>query len=229
MTGLSSRASRSHQGCSSVRSTDRGATRVGRFGRACCLPVATRIVLLVLAFGPLMTWAQDNSKREANVRPCTMRESGGLTTKKPVKRKAKSSGSANPGEACLEVRSSSLSLQEELQSFVREQKWRVGDEDIGESFWSFSVVLSKEELLDYAKPDSTSERVQWSGGKAIVSVRTTELNDGYTRATVSGHFEGFGEPGDTLAIQRASWTLISNGKLEAKLTHALQAHFGSPH
>jgi len=91
------------------------------------------------------------------------------------------------------------------------------------------MALSKEELLDYATPDPANERVEWRSGKAVVLVKTADLRDGYARTIVTAHFEGFGEPQDTFAMKRESWTLRSNGKLEATLTSALEAHNRAHH
>jgi hypothetical protein len=90
---------------------------------------------------------------------------------------------------------------------------------------SFSVALGKEELLGYTTLDSTTKRVEWRSGKAVVLVRSTDLNGGYTRTIVTAHFEGFGVAEDSFAMKRESWTLSSNGRLEAMLTDALQSHF----
>ena len=186
--------------------------------------------ILVLSHSLAFTGpAQEANGHQEGVRPCTARETGGLTSKKASKRKSKSPGPANAGVTCLEVRATPLSVQEHLQAFVREQKWRVGDEDIGESFWTFSVALRTGELLGYAKTDSTNERVQWRAGKALVSVRSTDLSNGYTRVILSAHFDGYGDPGDDFSIKRESWALISNGRLETTLAGALRARFEAAH
>ena len=135
----------------------------------------------------------------------------------------------NAGTACLEVHSTSLDVQEHVQSFVREQKWHVGDEQIGEAFLSFNMALAKEDLLGYTMPDAAAALVQWRSGKVVVLVKTSDLSDGYARTIVSAHFEGFGESDDAFAMQRASWTLLSNGKLEAILISGLRAHYRTDH
>jgi hypothetical protein len=171
--------------------------------------------------------AQQISDRKWGVRPCKVIDSEAAAGKKSTKQQKRNAGqgATSSGTGCLEVRSSTLAVQENLQAFVRGQKWRAGDEEIGESFLSFSVALSKGELLGYTTLDSTTERVQWRSGKAVVLVRTSELSDGYTRTIVRAHFEGFGDSDDSFAMKRASWTLSSNGRLEATLIEALQAHF----
>jgi hypothetical protein len=91
------------------------------------------------------------------------------------------------------------------------------------------MALTKEDLLNYAKPDGAAEHVKWRSGKVIVLVKTADLADGYARAIVSAYFEGFGESDDAFAMQRASWMLHSNGNLEAALIGGLQAHNRAAH
>lgn len=182
------------------------------------------------SFATLSVSARQSADAPAGVRACNAQETDAGGGKKPVNRKkGKGQTETNMGEACVEVHSASLDVQEQLQAFVRKQKWRAGEEEIGESFWSFSMALSKEELLDYATPDPANERVEWRSGKAVVLVKTADLRDGYARTIVTAHFEGFGEPQDTFAMKRESWTLRSNGKLEATLTSALEAHNRAHH
>jgi hypothetical protein len=171
--------------------------------------------------------AQQNPAHDGSVRPCKILNQGDVPGKQSTKQKKNDKGhaEANSSTTCVEVHSASLDVQERLQAFVREQKWHVGDEEIGETFLSFSMALSKEELLGYTKPNSATERVQWRSGKAVVLVNTSDLNDGYARTMVSIHFEGFGESDDTFAMKKASWTLRTNGRLETILIGALQAHF----
>jgi hypothetical protein len=175
--------------------------------------------------------AQQILSGASGVRSCKSLDSRTSAGKKSTKQKKKNAGveETGSGAGCLEVHSTTLDVQEHLQAFVREQKWRVGDEEIGETFLSFSVALSKEELLGYTTPDTTAKRVEWRSGKAVVLVKTSDLSDGYTRTIVSAHFEGFGDPDDSFAMKRASWTLNSSGRLEATLTSALQLHYRSDH
>jgi hypothetical protein len=71
---------------------------------------------------------------EVGVRPCAPGSQEADGGQKPAKTKKKNAGQAktNSGKACLEVHFSSLDVQEHVQAFVREQKWHVGDEQIGE-------------------------------------------------------------------------------------------------
>jgi len=175
--------------------------------------------------------AQQNPAPAIAVRPCAPGSQDAGGGQKPAKTKKKRAGQAetDAGSACLEVHSSSLDVQERVQAFVREQKWHVGEEQIGEAFLSFSMALTKDDLLGYAKPDAGAEKVQWRSGKVVVLVKTADLNDGYARTIVSAHFEGFGESDDAFAVQRSSWTLKSNGKLEAIVINGLQAHYRAAH
>jgi hypothetical protein len=172
--------------------------------------------------GPV--WGRQGSAQSSgtSVRACK-----GVVDKNAKKKKKGAQTERAAGGACLEIHAPALEVQERLQALVRELRWRVGDEEISESLWTFSIGLTAEELLGYAKPDSTMERMEWRSGKALVLVRTTELGDGYTRTVVSTHFEGYGELNDALATQRTSWVLGSNGKLEAGLISGLQARFGA--
>jgi hypothetical protein len=175
--------------------------------------------------------ARQNPEQGVAIRPCTAGARESDDGKKPARAKKKNAGQTetNAGTACLEVHSTSLDVQEHVQSFVREQKWHVGDEQIGEAFLSFNMALAKEDLLGYTMPDAAAAHVQWRSGKVVVLVKTSDLSDGYARTIVSAHFEGFGESDEAFAMQRASWTLLSNGKLEAILISGLRAHYRTDH
>jgi hypothetical protein len=190
--------------------------------RSIFVPLLLAVFVLILPVS-----ARQTPLNDLTVRPCKIADQEAAAGKNPTKQKKRNpeQAEANSGNACLEVHSSTLDVQEHLQSFVREQRWRIGDEQISESLWSFSLELSKEELLGYTKTDSATERVSLRGGKAVVLVKTADLSDGYTRTTVSARFEGFGESDDTFAMKRASWKLTSNGRLESTLIGTLQTHF----
>jgi hypothetical protein len=168
-----------------------------------------------------------DADRGLKVRACTSLEQDKTAERKAAQRKKKGRGEGGAGTACLEIHSPALEVQERMQAFVREQRWRVGEEEISESLWSFRMELTAEELLGYAKPDAAPERMEWGSGKAAVLVQTAELSDGYTRTIVSAHFAGYGEPKDALATKRTSWTMDSNGKLEAALINGLRERFGA--
>jgi hypothetical protein len=172
--------------------------------------------------------ARQSSEQGAHpsVRACKGEDGKGAEKARGKKKKG-AQGEVDSGSACLEIHSPTLDVQEQLQALVRELRWRVGDEEISESLWNFSMELTAEELLGYAKPDATKERMEWRSGKAVVLVKTAELGEGYTRVIVSAQFEGYGELNDALATKRTSWALGSNGKLEARLISGLQARFSA--
>jgi hypothetical protein len=197
------------------------------------IPPFLAVQLLLAAFVLVLpVSAQQGPVGDSGARPCKLSGQKAPVEKKPAKRKNKNAEQAdtNSEKACLEVHASSLEVQEHLQAFVREQRWGAGDEDISEDVWSFSMQLSKQQLLSYTKLDATTERVNWRNGKASVFIQTTELNDGYTRTVVRTYFDGFGESEDDIyAMKRDSWKLPSNGSLEATLIGALHAHFHANH
>ena len=196
--------------------------------------ISAFVVIFFLAsasFSFLPVSLAQNPERGADLRPCTTGAQESGDGKKPANPRKKNAAQekTNSGAACLEVHSSSLDVQEHVQSFVRDQKWHVGDEQIGEAFLSFSMALTKDDLLGYATPDAAAAHVQWRSGKVVVLVKTADLADGFVRIIVGAHFEGFGESDDSFAMQRASWNLASNGKLEALLISGLQAHYRADH
>src|ERR1700674_4088392 len=99
-----------------------------------------------------------------------------------------------------------------ITSVYQRSKMASRDEEISDSIWMFSRELYREELLAWAKPDHATEKVNWARGRAALQVQTIDLEDGFTRVIVSAYFEGFGEPEDKFAMQRASRKLISTGK-----------------
>lgn len=149
--------------------------------------------------------------------------------KKNPSSSSKNKKATPPGaQACVEVRGNSLVVQEYLQSFAREARWLLNDEQAAEDLWSFSMPLSAEELVAYAKPFS-NPKMEWSAGKASVNVRTTELPDGFVRVVIAARFDGYGDPEDKFAPKRESWPLPSSGILEAKMAEAVKAHFKTGH
>jgi hypothetical protein len=161
----------------------------------------------------------------ATFRPCP----ADSTNPKPARENKKKgkSGAANSSEtasACLEARASALDIQEFLQSFVRIQGWRFGEEKIAEDAWTFSRYLDKDELLRFSKEGPFAGRVNWTEGKALIQVRTRELEKGFTQVEISARFQGYGQNVDRFAPPRESWDLNSNGALEKDLISALEAH-----
>jgi hypothetical protein len=166
---------------------------------------------------------------ETAVRPCHLSEASGAKKNAKPNKKNLNRDVMTPGEGCIEVRVSPLEAQEHLQRFLREQPWQVGEAEISESSWSFSITLSDKELLNYANPDTASKDITWAGGKALVLVTTLDLGDGFARTTVTAKFKGFGESDDQLAVKRASWPWRSNGRLESMFVRALRDRYQSSH
>ena len=175
--------------------------------------------------------ARQDSTAPLGTRPCKAFDPGELTPKKPIKQKKhrRTEQQNDTANACLEASGTALHVQEQLQSFVRQQRWTVSNEDINETTWTFDVGLNKEELLHYANPDGSSHRVDWQGGKAAVVVRSWDLGDGFARTIVSAKFQGFGESSDAFATQRSPWALISNGTFEAKIIDGLRTGPSATH
>lgn len=130
-------------------------------------------------------------------------------------------------DGCLEVRSTTLEVQEYLQAYGREQRWNLGDEHVAEDAWTFSRKLERDELLRYVQKDANAERVNWTSGVAFVQVRTAELEEGFVRVQIAAHFQGYGQSLDRFAPQKEFWPLISNGSVEKQLISALELHFKS--
>jgi hypothetical protein len=139
------------------------------------------------------------------------------TKKKPQQsKKSKVADQAPASQACMEIRYPALMIQERLQNHVRAQRWNISEEQTSEDTWTFSLMLSKDQLGSYTKPQ-VLPKVTWHGGKSSVQVRTNELPDGFTRVVFSVRFEGYGEAEDQFAAQHESWPLASNGTLESSL------------
>lgn len=188
---------------------------------ACCL-------LLLLACSQKLAIAQEpGAKTPASVaaaRPCPV-----LPARK---NKTRAKGAAKVEEfafACLEAKGSLLEFQEFFQSYVRAQSWQIADERIIEDGWIFSRSLTKDELLQCAKEGPLAGRVHWTDGKALVQVRTRELDGGFSRVEISARFQGGGQNVDRFTPPRDSWDLESNGTLEKNLIAALDAHVNSLH
>lgn len=162
------------------------------------------------------------------VRPCAVP----TRTKPGRKDKAKGKTPAAADEtssACLEAKDSPLNIQEFLQSYVRAQAWRFGEEKIIADGWIFARYLDKDELLQFAKERPLAGHVTWTEGKAVVQVATHELDDGYTRTEISARIQGYGQNVDRFAPARDTWDLDSTGLLEKTLIAALEDHFKSLH
>jgi hypothetical protein len=148
--------------------------------------------------------------------------------KKPQQsQKGQVAAEAPASQVCLEIPYPDLMIQERLQNYVRAERWNISDEQTSEDTWTFFLLLSKEQLGSYTKPQILP-KVTWHGGKASVQVRTSELPDGFTRIVLSARFEGYGKAEDQFAAQRESWPLSSNGKLESSLLSILKLPLAVP-
>lgn len=127
---------------------------------------------------------------------------------------------------CLEVKGEGIEIQEFLQTTAREQTWRIGENHSSEDTWSFVRYFDPEELEKYADTKVLIEPVKFSSGKAAVTIRTTDLIDGYSRVQISVHFLGEGKSTDKAWGQPTSqWVLNSKGVQEQELVSALQARY----
>jgi hypothetical protein len=127
--------------------------------------------------------------------------------------------------ACIELSSSALDIQEYLQFDLRNQHWTIVEEHVTEDSWTFSLAMSKDDLLGATRAGSSSDKVEWRSGIAFVQISSSALADGFTRTIVRARFRGYGETADKFALQREHWELESNGTLEASLVSKLKARF----
>jgi len=131
-----------------------------------------------------------------------------------------------PAPACIEVKGEGIEIQELLQKTAREQAWRIGDNRVSDDTWSYVRYLDPEELEKYADTKVLIEAIQFSGGKAAVTVRTTEINEDYVRVQISVQFQGEGKSTDKVLGQPgSSWTLKSKGVLEQELVTVVQKRY----
>jgi hypothetical protein len=186
------------------------------------------IFLLAIA----LTWllaapAQQNPAPKPVFRPCANSwNDSGTNTKK---NRPKSSKRETPPEtgACIELAFSALEIQEYLQSHARNEQWKISGDQMTEDSWTFSLELSKEELLRDISDVAKNNRVEWTAGTVRVHVNTARLPDGYTRTIIRASFRGYGRSLDQFAPQKEYWELESNNNLENSVVSAIQAHFGA--
>jgi hypothetical protein len=157
-------------------------------------------------------------------RPCaaSWNTSAPRAKKKPPKN-APRELQENP--ACIELSASTLDIQEYLQFDLRNQHWAIVEEHLTEDSWTFSLAMSKDDLLGATRAGSSSVRVEWRSGTALVQISSSALADGFTRTVVRARFRGYGEALDKFAPQREHWELESNGTLEASIVSTLKARF----
>lgn len=192
------------------------------------LPIA---LLLVPRSVMLPDFPKHSPPASIDVRPCKIATATAKSRKETSRNKQKNVQDTPEAatNACLEVHSTSLDIQEYLQAYAREQKWNIADERASEDTWTFVRYLESKELLSATKSNPSNSRVTWTSGKALVKVRTEELEGGFARVSISAGFVGYGQNADQFAPPRQSWPLDSNGALESQFISALETHFRSLH
>jgi hypothetical protein len=157
-------------------------------------------------------------------RPCasSWNTSAPRSKKKPPKNAPRE---LQESPACIELSASALDIQEYLQFDFRNQHWTIVEEHLTEDSWTFSLAMSKDDLLGATRAGSSSVRVEWRSGIALVQISSSTLADGFTRTVVRARFRGYGEAADKFAPQRQHWELESNGTLEASIVSTLKARF----
>jgi len=119
-----------------------------------------------------------------------------------------------------------MEIQEFLQNTAREQAWRIGENRVSDDTWSFARYLDRDEVEKYADTKVLIEPIQFTSGKAAVTLRTTEIGEGYVRVQIMVHLQGEGKTADKFLGQPESvWSLNSKGVLEQELVTALQARY----
>ncbi len=162
----------------------------------------------------------------ADSRPCSANPVLAPSNKPKSARNAKHPLPADPLPACIEIKGQSIEIQEFLQSAVREFQWRIGENHASEDTWTFVRYLSDRELAYCGDTKILVEPVQFSGGKAAVLLRTTEMGDGYARVQISAHIQGEGSSMDKMSAQNSSsWPLRSTGALEQELIRSLETRY----
>jgi hypothetical protein len=131
-----------------------------------------------------------------------------------------------PVSVCLEVKGQAIEVQEFLQRMGREQSWNMGESRASEDSWSYVRYFDAGELAKYADTSTLADAVKFSNGKAAVTVRTTDIEQGYVRVQITAHFQGDGRSTDKVLGQPATqWPLTSKGALETELSTALQIKY----
>jgi hypothetical protein len=169
-----------------------------------------------------------NSAPAGSVRPCAA-DWNTVTNQKNKKHHNASKDVQQTTDACIEVASSPLEIQEYLQAFARKQQWSITEEHETEDSWVFARDLNREEFLKATKKTAPADKVDWTGGSVMVHINTFQLSGGFSRTIVRAEFRGYGQSKDQFAMQREYWTLESNGSLETALTNILADHFASKH
>jgi hypothetical protein len=159
-------------------------------------------------------------------RPCSANPVLAAGEKKKGSHNSKHPLPAQAPPACIEVKGEGLEIQELLQDTAREQAWRIGENRVSDDTWSYVRYFGPDELEKYADTKVLIEPVQFTGGKAAVTLRTTDIGEGYARVQIMVQFQGEGKSSDKVLGQPGSmWTLNSKGVLEQELVTALQTRY----
>ena len=162
----------------------------------------------------------------ATTRPCSANPVLTAAEKKKESPQPKHPPLPEPAPACIEVKGGGLEIQEFLQNTAREQEWRIGENHLSEDTWSYFRYLDRDELEKYTNTKVLIEPIRFFGGKAAVTLRTTEIAKGYVRVQIIVHFQGDGKSTDKALAQPVSvWTLKSRGVMEQELLTALQTRY----
>src|SRR5580704_4624090 len=113
-------------------------------------------------------------------RPVTSESKTGKSKNRPRTAEKKASETAG---ACIELKASALDVQEYLQVYVRDQKWRLTDEHVSEDSWTFSRALTPDELSRDTKTYSGTQKIEWEKGTVVVHIDSSPMDDGWSRTT----------------------------------------------
>lgn len=171
--------------------------------------------------------AQQSPTPKPVVRPCADSWNNSVGNRKKNRPKSSRKGAQPQSGACVELVSSTLEIQEYLQSYARAQQWKITADQMNEDSWTFSLEIEKDELLRDTTDDSRKKRVEWTVGAVRVHVNTAQLSDGYARTIVRASFRGYGRPADQFAMEREYWDLDSNNNFENAVVFALRTHFAA--
>src|SRR5579871_606568 len=109
-------------------------------------------ILVWLSVSPILVMAQNASSNTSRACPLdwdravSSRGKTGQSKGRPPSTEKKEPKIAG---ACIELKAAPLDVQEYLQGYVRDQKWRVTDEHVSEDSWTISRELSPGELIRY--------------------------------------------------------------------------------
>jgi hypothetical protein len=201
-----------------------------RFSKTSTVAIELLAVVLSVCVADLMAQSQPAATspalRQDSTRPCSANPVLPGSNAKKAARKPKNMAPLEAAPVCIELKGQPIEIQEFLQNMARKQAWRIGENRASEEAWSYVRYFDPEELGKYADTKVLIEPVNFADGKAAVTVRTSDLGDGYVRVQITTRFQGEGKSADRAAAQPAStWPLTSKGVLEQELVTALQSGF----